>query len=245
MIDETTPALPPGVQLLWGRRGRESGRRGPKPSLTLDAIVAAAMAIADSEGLAAVSMARVAEQVGASTMALYRYVASKDELLLVMSDTGIGPPPELPPAGSWRDGLEHWAHAVREVWSTRPWLLQIPVNGPPAGPNNLAWLEAGLAALTGTDLPRRDRIDVVMVLSTYLRGEAWLDNDLAAASVSDPDSFGLDYGGSAFAPLIDPHRFPELAAVVADGPLGGPEIDDHHTMGLKILLDGIARRIGP
>src|SRR5262245_60943816 len=107
--------LPPGVQLLWGLR--EPGRRGPKPSLTLDEIVAAAIEVADAEGLAAVSMARVAKQVGSSTMALYRYVANKDELLLLMSDIGIDDPPVLPDAArgpeGWRKGLELWADAVR------------------------------------------------------------------------------------------------------------------------------------
>jgi AcrR family transcriptional regulator len=238
--------LPAGVQLLWGLR--ETGRRGPKPSLTRDEIVAAAIEIADAEGLAAVSMARVAEQVGSSTMALYRYVANKDELLLLMSDAGIADPPVLPSGsgpGSWRTGLTAWAHAVREIWMARPWLLQIPVTGPPAGPNNLAWLEAGLGALAGTGLPDAERIDVVMVLSTYLRGEAWLSLDLAAAATGDPESYTLDYGG-AFARLLDPERFPHLAAIVAGGPFGDPgPPDDHHEIGLDIVLDGIARRIGP
>jgi AcrR family transcriptional regulator len=236
-------ALPAGVQLLWGLR--EAGRRGPKPSLTRDEIVAAAVEIADAEGLAAVSMARVAEQVGASTMALYRYVANKDELLLLMSDAGIDDPPVLPASGSWRTGLTVWARAVRRVWTDRPWLLQIPVTGPPAGPRNLAWLEVGLAALADTGLPAAERIDVVTVLSTYLRGEAWLSLDLAAASTDDPESYALDYGG-AFARLLDPDRFPHLAAIVAGGPFGDPgPPDDHHEIGLDIVLDGIARRIAP
>jgi AcrR family transcriptional regulator len=241
MSDDGLASLPRGVQLLWGLR--ETGRRGPKPSLSREAIVAAAIEIADAEGLAAVSMARVAEQVGASTMALYRYVANKDELLLLMSDAGIDGPPALPVGATWREGLTAWSHAVRKVWMTRPWLLQIPVTGPPAGPRNLAWLEAGLTALAGTGLDGGERLDVVQVLSTYLRGEAWLNLDLIAASTNDPDSFALDYGG-AFARLIDPGRFPELAAIVSEGPFGEPDpVDEHHDSGLETLLDGIARRI--
>ncbi len=79
---EPSPPLPPGLDLLWGRRGR--GQRGPKPGLTVDAIVAAAIAIADAEGLEAVSMAHVAEQLGFTTMSLYRHVTSKEELLQLM-----------------------------------------------------------------------------------------------------------------------------------------------------------------
>lgn len=239
--DDPLASLPPGVQLLWGLR--EAGRRGPKPTLTRDEIVTAAIQIADAEGLATVSMARVAQHVGVSTMALYRYVANKDELLLLMSDAGLDEPPSLPAGGSWRDGLTAWAHAIRKRWMTRPWLLQIPVTGLPAGPNNLAWLDAGLTALAGTELPSADRIDVVLTLSTYLRGEAWLSLDLIAASTNDPESYALDYGG-AFARLIDPDRFPELAAIVSEGPFGQLDpIDEHHDAGLEIVLDGIAHRI--
>ena len=92
MAEEST-ALPAGVRLLWGL----DKPRGGDPSLrfSLDEVVAAAIEVADTEGLAAVSMARVAQQLGSSTMALYRYVASKDDLLLLMSDAAIGPPPVL------------------------------------------------------------------------------------------------------------------------------------------------------
>jgi AcrR family transcriptional regulator len=238
--------LPPGVQLLWGLR--ESGRRGPKPSLTLDEIVAAAMEVADAEGLPAVSMARVAKQVGSSTMALYRYVANKDELLLLMSDAGIDDPPVLPEGArgpdGWREGLEAWANGVRHIWTARPWLLQIPVNGPPAGPRNLSWLEVGLTALSGTALSSGERMDVVLTLSTYLRGEAMLTSDLRVAAATDPESHDLDYGGP-LARLIDPERFPELSAIVSEGPFGAPNDDDEDEIeiGLQVVLDGIAHRI--
>ena len=74
-------------------------------------------------------MARVARQLGSSTMALIRYVASKDELLLLMSDAAVGPPPALPARRSWRTRLQQWALAVRDVWWRRPWLLELPVEG--------------------------------------------------------------------------------------------------------------------
>src|SRR4051812_50195310 len=94
------PELPPDVALLWGRR--PSGRRGRRPTLGVEEITAAAVRIADAEGLGAVSMARVAKELGNSTMALYRHVESKDELLLLMSDAALEPPPDLTPAGDWR-----------------------------------------------------------------------------------------------------------------------------------------------
>src|SRR5580704_2893657 len=80
--DEDPPPLPPGLDLLWGRRPR--GQRGPKPGLSVDAIVETAVRLGDGEGLEAVSMARVAKELGFTTMSLYRYVASKEELLQLM-----------------------------------------------------------------------------------------------------------------------------------------------------------------
>jgi AcrR family transcriptional regulator len=261
MSDDPTAELPAGVRLLWGlprghHEGRRGGRRGPKPSLRREEIVDAAIDIADAEGLGAVSMARVAEKVGVSTMALYRYVANKDELLLLMSDAALDLPPALAPASasnggsgrdaSWREDLTAWAHAIRGVWMRRPWLLRIPVTGPPAGPNNMAWLEAGLTALAGTGLSGAARIEIVSAITTYLRGEAWLNLDLLAASANDPESFALDYGGP-FARLLDPERFPELSKVVVEGPFREPdepdELVEHHEVGLEIVLDGIARRV--
>jgi AcrR family transcriptional regulator len=81
------PELPADVALMWGLR--DVTKRGPKPSLSVEDIVRAAIEIADAEGLAAVSMARVAERLGNSTMALYRHVKSKDELLILMSDAAL------------------------------------------------------------------------------------------------------------------------------------------------------------
>jgi AcrR family transcriptional regulator len=204
--------------------------------------VAAAIEIADAEGLAAVSMARVAAQVGASTMALYRYVATKDELLLLMSDAGLGLPPTFPGRRGWRARLEQWARSVREGWLQRPWLLQIPVNGPPAGPNNIAWFDAGLAALSATRLPNPERVSLVLLVSTYVRGDAWLNVDLVAASTNDPDSLAFDYANEEYVPLVDPARYPALAALIAAGDSEDPDLDPFD-LGLTVILDGIAQRI--
>ena len=82
--------LPPGLDLLWGRR--ERGKRGPRAGLSADAIVAAAVRVADAEGLEAVSMARVAKELGFTTMSLYRHVSGKDELLQMMWDASAQVP---------------------------------------------------------------------------------------------------------------------------------------------------------
>src|SRR5688572_33096520 len=111
-MDEVSDSgLPASLLAAWGRHDRPA--RGPRPGLSLARIVDAAVDVAASEGLAAVSMNRVAAELGTAPMSLYRYVAAKDELLELMVDAGVGPPPELTDGVGWRAGLAAWAQAVR------------------------------------------------------------------------------------------------------------------------------------
>lgn len=91
-------------------------------------------------------MAQVAKELGVGTMSLYRYAAAKDELLVLMSDAALGPPPTIAPGTPWRDGLTAWASGVRGAYRRSPWALKVPIVGPPLGPNDLAWLEVGWRA---------------------------------------------------------------------------------------------------
>src|SRR3954464_11401972 len=119
MTDEPL-ALPPGIDLLWGRRA--PGSRGPKPGLSIDAIVAAAISIANAEGLDAVSMARVAKAVGFTPMSLYRYVSNKDELLQLMWNASADGIVDFKPEGiGWRARLSHWAMTQRDVIESNVW----------------------------------------------------------------------------------------------------------------------------
>src|SRR5215469_9069686 len=96
--------LPPGLDLLWGRR--ERGKRGPRAGLSADAIVAAAIKVADAKGLEGVSMARVAEELGFTTMSLYRHVASKEELLQLMwNGAALGAESLVIEGDDWRSRL--------------------------------------------------------------------------------------------------------------------------------------------
>lgn len=147
MSDQPPPAaeaIPPGLQLAWGLR--DAGSRGPKRGLTLERIVAAGIKVAHTDGLAALSMARIAGELGVGTMSLYRYVAAKDELLLLMVDTALGAPPPPAAGEDWRAGLRRWALGVWEAYRRQPWVLRVPISGPPYGPNNVAWLDNALTA---------------------------------------------------------------------------------------------------
>src|SRR5687767_14909734 len=102
--------MSPEMAALWA--SRERPRRGPKPAMSVEAIVAAAITVADAEGLEAISMGRVAKELGYTTMSLYRYVSSKSVLLTLMLDTAIGGPPEVVPGENWRLALERWSWAM-------------------------------------------------------------------------------------------------------------------------------------
>lgn len=238
--------LPDDVALLWGLR--DAPRRGPKAQLTVSDIVRAAVAVADADGLDAVSMARVASELGNATMAIYRHVRSKDELLTLMVDAAVETPPPLP-EGDWRAAILAWSKAIIAVARRHPWYAQIPTRRPPIGPNNLAWFDSALGALEPTRLDPGERVRVVMGLITYVQGHVRLGFELSAGHAADPGAFGSRFG-ALLATVVDPRQMPALGAVVATGVFDEDlttgfeeDIDADFTYGLNIYLDGIAARI--
>src|SRR3954453_12429425 len=119
------------VEFLWG--GRTQPTRGPKPALSLDGIADAAIAVADAEGLAAVSMQRVAADLGYTKMSLYRYVPGKAELVAAMLERAIGEPPET--TGEWRPALREWAENLLAAYAAHAWSLAATTGRRPIGPN--------------------------------------------------------------------------------------------------------------
>ncbi|MEI8411488.1 MULTISPECIES: TetR/AcrR family transcriptional regulator [unclassified Kribbella] len=233
--------LPADVALMW--RLRDGSRRGPKPSLTIEDITRAAIEIADADGLAGVSMARVAERLGNSTMALYRHVKSKDELLVLMTDAALERPEPLPEGVDWRTGLTFWAEGVLVAVRKHRWYSKLPISGPPAGPNNLAWFDSALGALKDTGLPEEAKIGVVMGLMTYVHGEIRLSLDLAAGYADNPDAFRRY--GAILARVVDPRQLPALARVLDAGVFDSvaaftEESDEDFDFGLQLYLDGVA-----
>jgi AcrR family transcriptional regulator len=182
VASEEKPALPPGLDLLWGRR--ERGQRGPKPGMSVEAIVDAAVRIADAEGLEAVSMARVAAELGFTTMSLYRYVTGKEELLQLMWNASAKGAANIVLTGDgWRPKLRMWAIVQREAIDRHPWLTQMPMAAPPLAPNSLSFVERGLESLDETGLADADKLRVIGLLSSYTLSEARMANDAARAAV--------------------------------------------------------------
>jgi AcrR family transcriptional regulator len=229
--------LPPGLQRLWGLD--HGTRRGQRPSLDIRQVLQQAVAIADADGLDAVSMHRVATQLGVTTMALYRYVESKDELLELMLEVAAGDPPPLAADLDWRDSLRAWANQLTAVYRTRPWAVDVPLTAPPRGPHQLAWVEQGLASLRATGLDPAERLLVVLLVVSYVRGEASLESQMAGAGPQPEQGYARQ-----LRTVLDPTRFPELSAVVRAGVFDladEPPADDPGaaSFGLERILDGV------
>jgi AcrR family transcriptional regulator len=228
--------IPASVAAAWGRRDPPS--RGPKPGLSLERIVEAGVHVASSEGLAAVSMARVAQELGASTMSLYRYVNAKDELLTLMVDAAVGPPPPTAPDEGWRDALSRWAWSQHERMRRHPWAVRVPIGGPPTTPNQVAWMESVLWALRDTGLAEDEKASVLLLVSGYVRNEATLTAELMEAGfISDEQMMGYS---RLLATLADPDRFPALHRLLDAGVFDRADPPEKEFgFGLERILDGV------
>jgi AcrR family transcriptional regulator len=233
--------IPASVAAAWGVRERP--HKGPKPALSLARIVDAAVRVADTEGLDAVAMGRVAAGLGAAPMSLYRHVSSKEELLRLMVDATWGDPPgPAAPGESWRDGLSRWAWAMRAAIRRHPWVVRIPISGLPVMPREIAWFEDALACMAGIGLSEARKASVIMLLSGYVRNLATTEADIEAAiraSGLSPDEWMASYP-RLLRRLTDPRRFPALAAFIDAGVFdAADDPDDEFVFGLDRILDGI------
>lgn len=235
--------LPRGVALAWGVAANP--QRGPKRELSIERIVEAAVEIADAEGLAAVSMASVAASLGFTTMSLYRYVTSKDDLILLMQEFGIGlPSPAIAGAPDWRTGLERWSRESLDHYAAHPWLVDIPILGTPNTPNNLAWMDAALATLRDTGLPLPDQVSALLLVTGHTRFEATVMRGYAVSN----RAMGLTAeerdlaDAHIIANLVTPEQFPDLHAAIHGGAFA-PDGSNPFRYGLSLILDGIERAI--
>jgi AcrR family transcriptional regulator len=204
--------LPAGLDLLWGRRG--AGKRGPRPGLSADAIVDAAIRLADAEGLEGVSMARVAAEVGFTTMSLYRYVASKEELLQLMWNASAQGAEGLVLEGDgWRARLRMWCAVQRDMLDRHAWLTQMPMAAPPVAPNSLAFVERGLETMDGTPLADVDKLRFIGLISSYTLSEARMANDGFRAARDAAAAAAAAGDGAEAAP---PWTFDALLRELAD-----------------------------
>ncbi len=231
--------LPESLEAAWGLRERP--RKGPRPGLTLEAIVEGAVQVAERHGIGAVSMARVAKQVGASPMSLYRYVAAKDELWALMVDMAGGPPPPRQPGEDWRAGLTRWARGYMSGLRRHPWIVRIPISTPPITPNQVLWLEDGLQSFRQTRLSEPEKLSCLLLVSGFVRNDATLMQDIGSAAGDDQI---MPSYGRLLARLTRPDTHPSIHAALASGAFDeDDDIDTEFLFGLERVLDGIATLI--
>lgn len=234
------------VAIAWGLD--ERARRGDRAGLSLERITRAAIAIADTGGLGAISMARVAAELGFTTMSLYRHVESKDQLLTLMVDAATGPAPKTRSQGDdWRTGLTIWVRALKEIYLAHPWIIDISIIGPPLLPNQLDWMDWALAILRSTPLAPAEQLSTLLLISGYVRNEVRLVADIergrapSGRSAQDED----ERYSRALAALVPPDRMPALHALVTTGLFTTtmtPEVEDDvyfFEFGLERILDGL------
>ncbi|KAB2350330.1 TetR/AcrR family transcriptional regulator [Actinomadura rudentiformis] len=156
------------VALLWALHARPASK--PRLALTVGRIATTAVAIADADGIEAVSMQRVAASLDVTKMALYRHVSSKAELVAVMIETAVGEPPDITHIdGGWRPRIERWAELVRATWQDHPWLPTATTGDRAIGPREIGWTESALSAFADTPLTGAERIDAVFLVSGHIR----------------------------------------------------------------------------
>jgi AcrR family transcriptional regulator len=234
------PAGP--VPLIWTQPPPPPRQR----SLGREEIVAAAIALADETGAAALTMKAVAARLGPySAMALYRYVHSKDGLVDLMLDTAtaeVAVPGR--PGPDWRADLEELAGQTRRMTTRHPWYAALFHTRPPAGPHLMERLEFMLAVLAGQGASSADAMTYAALIDRYIFGSGLQEAEEARMN----RKLGLDDEAvlrSAMAAVHDlaaaSGRFPLLAGWLAHP--SGPSPEEQFRLGLGFLLDGIARRL--
>ena len=211
--------------LLWRAPQSSAGRRGPRPSLDIDRIVTAAVHLADAEGLAAVSMRRVATELGVATMTLYSHVPGKGELVDLMLDSAssqLYPDEQSATSGNWRARLEAVARANWTFFRHHPWAVHVVGGGRPPGPNRMRKYELELRAVDGLGLSEVQMDLLVTFINGFVRGTVG--------------------GVHATLPTDRLELFPTAARV---GPVAGAELQGTDAavrsfeFGLERLLDGV------
>lgn len=219
-----------------------------KPRLTREQIASAALAIADADGVAALSMRRVAETLGAGTMTLYYYVRTKEDVLALVDDALMGEIADAcePLPNAWRPAIRTIAAATRATCVRHAWALRSP-SGLRVGPNGLRHIEQSLQALASLGLPIGRKLEILSIVDDYVVGHC--------TSLTRRDHLRLPRRAAgalseAMNRYLDDGHYPQLRAMIGDDdPVeafvkhsGSVTDDARFDVGLDALLDGLAKR---
>ncbi|NRQ38527.1 TetR/AcrR family transcriptional regulator [Nonomuraea sp. NN258] len=234
------------LRLLWRSPQTRSGRGRP-PKVSLDKIVAAALAVADRDGLDAMTMDRLAASLGVGTMTLYTHVPGKAELVDLMVDAAWQEL-DLTRSGSWRDQIEHYARQNVTLHGRHPWLRAVSTVRPPLGPGLLSRSNFLLAALSMTRLPAAEASAASDAIVTFVDGAAaTLAQYTQAERISGQSDEDWWAARQVFwETVFDPARYPAIEQAWLNGGFdrSAAEAAAHALdLGLRALLDGIDARV--
>jgi AcrR family transcriptional regulator len=242
MYGVSTPKDPTPI---WGRPA--PGER--KPAHSRESIARVALQIADAEGVDAVTMRRVAAELGAGTMTLYHYVRTKRELAALMDDAIMGellvPEDEL--AEGWREGLAQIARRTYESFRRHPWLFEL-IGGEDdpgiGGPNALRHVEQSLAVTARAGVSFERQFEITAMVDDYVFGHAMR---IRPGSMDDPRARErLEAVVGYLEAQLGSGEYPHLVSIVGDDPRAGvlrvaatATDPERFERGLQRVLDGI------
>ena len=232
-------AMPRSRAVVAPRKG------GQGIPLSRTRVIAAALTMADEEGLSAVSIRGLAARLGAPVMSLYRYVRDKEQLIALMADAAFGESPlAQPPAGSWRVQLEAAARAEWQVFRKHPWLARVVhVTRPAPLPNALAYVNLIMRALESSPLGAEEKLRLHVVLHGFTQGMA-VNLEAEAQAVAETGVSEEEYmrtQAARYDALVMTGRYPYFAKMA--GGLSEDfalDIDELFERGLSAMLDGFS-----
>lgn len=243
-MTEPQPGTPEGrrvLELLW-EAPQQPSVRGPKPRTSLAEVVAGGVAIADAEGLAALSIRKVASRLGIGAMSIYTYVPGRSELVELMIDHVYGEHTIPDPALPWRARVEQWARETWRIYSEHAWLLDYNMARLPIGPHVLDVSESLYTALFAAGFAGAENVAITNLIQWQLLGAARSmisDADEARHTGVSAEAY-WDSRASFWETYFDWNRYPTMAAIWEAGGFDDPAGWDFDRV-LDRLLTGIER----
>ncbi|MFC0860824.1 TetR/AcrR family transcriptional regulator [Sphaerimonospora cavernae] len=232
-------------QNVWMRPERAS--RGPRPGFSRAQMTEVAIRVADAEGLEAISMRRIAAEIGSGTMSLYRYISGKDDLIDLMVDAVAVEyvPSEESLTGGWRTDLRGLAVHTRAAMLRHPWTAPLSVARHNSGPNGIASMEKALRMVDGLGLSIDGMMTVIGAVAAYVSG--FVQAELAQAEALRRSGLTLAEWMAGQLPFIQSviagGDYPLFTRMISEGGQDLVDSEDRFAYGLDRLLDGIAARL--
>ncbi|GAA0712764.1 TetR/AcrR family transcriptional regulator [Dactylosporangium roseum] len=229
-----------GYVNIWMRP--EQTARGPKPAYSRARIAESAVRIADAEGLEAATMRRIAAEIGAGAMSLYRYVPSRDDLIVLMADRLMGEiDVEGLPSGDWRADLTRYANEVRAMWLRHPWIVTVHRSPHSYGPNQLLLIERVMGVLDAY-VSVDENLGLMAILNGYVEGavrdEVSRAGEVRRSGLSESEWLARAY--PYVLQLLESGKYPIFSKIAMEAGQMRLSRDDQFRYGLERVLDCIA-----